>query len=94
MAQNTQTTPGEQMDLIDVTPEELQRIKPVARKYKKAQRARLAAEKEEVKLVREAKIPRLDDGSIKFSCDGMTVKILPRDELVRVTGVEEDDDDS
>jgi len=82
---------GEQMDLIDVTPEELKKIKPVATKYKAAMTRRTEALAEETQLkeqlltmVKEADLTRLDDGSIRFTCDGLLITVTPRDELVRV----------
>lgn len=87
---------GEQLDLIDVAPENAKPLIDEARVYKKHQRARLAAEKKEVEhkqkllsLVREANLQRLPDGVIKFVYNGVTVKITPRDDLVQVTEKEE-----
>lgn len=83
--------PGEQIELLDVGPENLKQIKPVARRYRSAVAARIAALEEETKLkaqilsmVHDAHLSRLDDGTIRFKCDGMTITITPRDELVRV----------
>jgi len=86
---------GEQMDLIDVSPENLAGIKPVAKKYRAAVKKRMAAgeveqeSKQELLAmvlagVTEGKITRLPDGSIRFKCDGMTISVTPRDELVKV----------
>ncbi len=85
------STSGEQLELIDVTPENLKAIKPIAKRYKAAMKRRMEALAEETKakqeilaLVKEAKLSRLADGSIKFLCDGTEIEIVPRDELVKV----------
>jgi len=82
---------GEQLDLIDVAPENAKPIIAAARRYKKANAARQAALAEEVKLkkqiidlVKAAKLQPLEGGVIKFSYNGVTVSITPRDELVKV----------
>lgn len=79
------------MPLIDVVPENVKPIIPWCRKYYKAVRERLAAEREEVKLktkIREmaaaAEIPRQTDGTLKFAWEEVEVVITPRDELVKV----------
>ena len=91
MGKNKDTPSGEQMDLIDVTPESLKEIKPIAKRYKAAMQARVEALKEEVEakqgilsLIKDAHLSRLQDGSIKFKCDGMVITVTPRDELVKV----------
>lgn len=83
--------PGEQMDLIDVTPEELKKIRPVVKKYKQVVKSRVALTAEEVELknkikefVHASELKRLPDGSIKFRCDGFLVEVTPRDEVVKV----------
>lgn len=82
---------GEQIDLIDVAPENAKAIIAAARIYSKAQGARSKALKNEVEqkvkviqLIRESKIKPLDGGVIKFTYEGVTIKITPRDELVQV----------
>jgi len=92
----TEDTSGEQLDLIDVTPENLKAIKPVAKKYKAAVERRVTALEEEkglkvqiLSMVKEAKLKRLADGTIRFHCDGMMITVTPRDELVKV---KEDDE--
>ena len=87
---------GEQMDLLDVGPENLKEIVPHARRYKKAVNDRIAAlaieveEKDAIRrLVREAKLKRLEDGTIKFQCDSLIIVITPRDEKVTVRDIEE-----
>lgn len=83
---------GEQMPLIDVLPENIKPIIPVARAYRKVVAERVILTRKEVELktkIREmatkAKIPRLDDGSIKFNWEGVNVVITPQDEKVQVT---------
>jgi redox-regulated HSP33 family molecular chaperone len=87
---------GEQMDLIDVGPENLEKIAPHARKYRAAMKKRLAALDIEVKeksiiqqLVHESGLKRLADGSIKFKCEGMRIEIIPSDEKIKIKDEEE-----
>lgn len=82
---------GEQAELIDVTPKNHKEIIKLARAYKKAQGERTSALAEEIKWkekllaeVKEAKIVAEPDGGYKFKCDGATISVMPRDELVRV----------
>jgi len=91
MAKKKETTAGEQLDLIDVAPENAKKIIAVARRYKEAQGQRIEAlerektEKQKIlDLVKEANLKRLDDGTITFKVDGMVIKVTPRDELVQV----------
>lgn len=81
----------EQLDLIDVAPENAKPIIEVACQYKQHQRARMAAgaKEEECKkrilnMVNEANLQRLEGGKIKFEYDSVTISITPRDELVTV----------
>lgn len=85
------STSGEQLDLIDVAPEHLAEIKPLAERYRRALRARLDALEEEtaakqdlLSLIKESNPTRLPDGSIRFRCDGLLISVTPRDELVKV----------
>jgi hypothetical protein len=87
----------EQLELMDVTPEYAKPIKAAA-KYKKASAARQAALAEEVEaktkvleLVKAAGIKPDADGVTKCHVDGMTIKITPRYELVKVK-LDEDED--
>ena len=89
---------GEQLELIDVGPKNLEAIKPVAARYRAAMKRRMKAGQEEadakqqiLALVKDANLSRLEDGSIKFRCDGMLIIVLPRDELVRVKEDTEDE---
>lgn len=82
---------GEQMDLIDVGPENLKKMKPVARRYKVAQKRRLEALAEAVKekkkmleLIQDAGLNPNEDGVILFTVDGMTVKASPQDWKISV----------
>ncbi len=82
---------GEQLDLINVAPENAKPIIAKARRYKKVQATRLAALAEEKKLkeeiksdVKAAKLQPLKGGVIKFKHNGVTVIITPQDEKVRV----------
>lgn len=86
----------EQLDLIDVQPENAKEIIKVAREYKEAQRERLAWLKSEtdskqqlLSLVKEAKLKPLEGGVIRFKVDGVLISVTPRDELVKV---KEDDE--
>ena len=86
-----ETQPQEQLDLIDVTPENSRKIVACAKRYKVAQRQRLAALEDETAekqkllgLIKEANLQRLDDGTIKYSVEGYTIRVQPRDELITV----------
>lgn len=88
---------GEQLDLIDVAPENSKEIIKVAKRYKALQFERIqiladeiAAKKELLELVKKSNPQRLDDGKITFSLDGMTITVTPRDELVKVKEKDEE----
>lgn len=90
-ASENESTAGEQLELIDVGPENLEKIGPHARKYKSAQKKRLTALDEEVKekniikqLVHESGLKRLPDGSIRFRCEGMRIEVIPTDEKIKI----------
>lgn len=77
---------GEQMCLIDVGPQNIKLMKPVARRYNTAQKRRIEALAEEVKekkkmleLIKDAQLNPNDEGQIVFTVDGMTVKATPQD---------------
>lgn len=82
---------GEQLDLIDVQPENAKAIVSAARLYKKFQAARLTALAKEIEqkhrvleLVKAAKLQPLDGGKIKFKYESVIISVTPRDELVTV----------
>lgn len=82
---------GKQLELIDVLPKDARPIVEAARIYKEYLRERQAALAEEVKhkkivldLIKKAELQPLKDGVIRFTCDGVTISITPRDELVKV----------
>lgn len=82
---------GEQGDLMDVGPENAEEIIKAARLYRKLLAARLTALKEEtaqkqevLRLVRKADLHPVNGGKIKFTRDGVTVSVTPRDELVQI----------
>ncbi len=83
---------GEQMQLIDVEPENLKEILGAVKIYKRHQIDRLEAGKKEIaakavvhELVTAANLQPLSDGVIRFECDGKIVSIEPRDEVIRIT---------
>lgn len=85
------TQNGEQLDLIDVAPESAGPMVEAGRLYKKAQKTRLKALVEEIRLkdkirqlARDAKLQRLEDGVIRFTYNGVTICITPQDEKVTV----------
>ena len=82
---------GEQLDLIDVTPEIAKQLKRLGRTYQRYKRERIAALTKEVEYktkllgaLRDSKVPKQADGSIKCRLDGMKITVTPRDDLVRV----------
>jgi len=82
---------GEQLDLIEVGPENLKVIMDVTQEYKKVQKLRLDTLKKEVKLkdkikglVKAAELQPLKDGKIKFNSGGFTFCLTPRDELITI----------
>ena len=87
----TEPAAGEQLELIDVAPENAKPIIELAKQYKEVQTTRLAALKQETELkqkiitaVHEANLQRLDDGKIRFTYDNVTISIEPSDEKVKV----------
>ena len=82
---------GEQLELIEVGPENIEEIAVHARRYKEAMNERLKALKVEVaekqkilELVKKADLQRLKNGDIRFRCAGMVVLITPRDEVIKI----------
>lgn len=89
----------EQMDLIDVTPENQKDILATAKAYKKVQKRRIEALAEEktlktelLELIRQADLQPVD-GKISVNVDGYTITVTPRDELVRVKDNSDDEAD-
>lgn len=86
-----ESTSGEQLDLIDVTPEHGKAILAIAKDYKKAVSARMRAGEKEVdlkgkllELIKKENLARLENGSIRFRLDGIIITVKPRDELITV----------
>jgi len=86
-----------QLPLIDVGPENLNKIMPFIEAYKDAQETRIAALADEVaakkqilSLVREAGLKRLENGDIRFACDGFEVTITPADDKIKVKATKEE----
>jgi hypothetical protein len=87
----TESTSGEQLDLIDITPENGKAILAIAKDYKKAIAARMRMSEKEVdlkgkllELIKKENLARLENGSIRFRLDGMIITVTPRDELIKV----------
>lgn len=92
MAKKEQKISEEQLDLIDVHPENEKEIVAAAKLYRKHLANRQAAGRKEVEqkekilmLIKEAKLQPLEDGKIRFSSDGFTFTVTPRDFLVQIT---------
>jgi len=86
-----ESTSGEQLDLIDVTPEHGAAILAIAKDYKKAVAARMRMGEKEVdlkgkllELIKKENLAQLENGSIRFRLDGIIITVTPRDELIRV----------
>ena len=85
-----------QIPLIDVAPEHSSEIVECAKKYKAAQSKRVEylneekAQKERLlSLIDDENLERLEDGRIRFTVDGYTITVTPRDELVQVKEADE-----
>ena len=93
---DTKPKKGEQLDLIDVNPENMTKIIPLARTYMGIVKKRVALTDQETNAkealraeVGAAKLKRLPGGSIKFRCDGLLITITPTDEKIKVKEVED-----
>ena len=82
---------GDQLDLIDITPDEAKEILASVKRYKIHQSDRLAAGKREteekehvLELVKKADLQRLKDGKIKFNYGGFTVSVTPQSDLIQI----------
>ncbi len=83
--------PGEQTELFELLGEHAAEIKAAGKLYKKHQKIRIEALKNEIaqktiirELADKAGLQRMPDGKIKFKVDGMEIEIEPRDDVVRV----------
>jgi len=90
-------TTGEQLELIDVAPENSKEIIAEAKKYKKWQTQRMQALEEEtaskqrlLELMKKADVQKLEDGKMKISVDNYTITVTPRDELIKVKEKDEE----
>jgi len=100
MAKAAVEEPGEQLDLIEITPENAKVIQKIAKAYKKIVRERLAIQQKEKDLkdklldaVHEAEIVPDADGKYTFSCgNDVIITVTPRDELVQVKTPDNDDE--
>jgi hypothetical protein len=93
-------TQGEQLDLIEVGPENSKKIKAVAHRYKAAQATRLNALEKEIaektellELIKKENLQTLEGGKIQLKVDGMIITVTPRDELIRVKEEGEEKDE-
>lgn len=91
MAKRGRPPKGTQLDLIDVGPENLKKILPLAREYKELVKGRMAildqevaAKKRLLELVKEAKLKPGEDGKIRFRADGMTITVTPTDFKIKI----------
>jgi len=85
------TKPGEQGDLIDVTPVYAKPLIAAAKLYKELQVERMEAldaeiaQKKVVCGIMHEKVETDDSGNRKFEYEGIKITVTPRDELVKVT---------
>lgn len=85
------TEKGDQMQLIDVHPKKAKPIIVQAKILKKLQIARASAQDKEnsqkailLNLIEEANIQRLPNGKIKFTYDGVTITVTPKQESISI----------
>lgn len=83
---------GEQLELIDVNPENAKPLIRAARKYRKTITQRLEIQHREAKelldlreLIEASGLQPLASGKIAFEYDGVTVEHTPQDAKVKVT---------
>lgn len=88
---STAITIDEQGELLETAPPNSKEILRAAKRYKSAQLARITALQDEVeekakllKLIKEANVQRLEDGTMRFHVQGMLITVTPREELVKV----------
>ena len=91
MAKKKESEKGEQLDLIDVTPDNAKELVKAAKLYKKYQAARIEAGVKEadqkavvLELMKAANLQPLAGGKIKYEHDDFKITVTPRDELVQV----------
>lgn len=86
----------EQMELIDVNPENVKPLLKAARKYRKTISARLEIQQKEAEekaalreLIEKSELEPLENGKIAFNCDGVTIEHTPQQAKLKVT-IDED----
>ena len=92
MAKKTeQKEAGEQLDLIEVGPENAKEIGKIARAYERVKRERMKWTEKEVEqktalsdLIHKANLKPLDDGTIRFKVDKLIVTVKPKKESITV----------
>ena len=81
-----------QLELIDVGPDNLDRIRPHVEAYRAAVEEysqlgqQVNTEKQAIiQLVTEAKLKPLANGNIEFTCDNVLIKIVPTELKIKIT---------
>jgi hypothetical protein len=89
----------ETLNLMDVGPANAKEIVRVAKQYRATEEERLEALAQETKLkerllslIRASGLKRLEDGTIRFTCEGLLIKVTPRDDLVQVKNEKSSED--
>lgn len=89
---------GEQLDLIDVTPEELKNILPIVKAYRRVVKDRVELTNKETELkkkslaaIKDAGLKRQEDGTIKVTIDGITIIVAPQDDKITIKEVNKKD---
>ena len=95
MAKRGRPRKGEQLELIEVGPENIKEIEKHVRLYKDALQQRLPLTRIESKekqaileLVKKAKLKPLDDGEIRFHAAGMLIRVIPEDYTIKLKDAE------